>query len=240
MTRGRAASLAPERLGARTSADANRRTLPLWCDHLRGGGRSRDDRHLPLHRLPRAHRDGVPGDGEGSGRAFRPSREADDLREDGGQRPEASARVLPDVRLADLRDVGGESDGVQPPARDDPPAEGVRTSKDDLVRFCPALVDGPRRTRSRAPRASALTPVRAGASWRPIRIEQVAQGKECDAEGSARQVDVVSRASLEPPPHRREPVERFEEVSQDDHDEASRANELQVRAERPRPRDSDE
>ena len=66
-------------------------------------------------------------------------------------------------------------------------------------------------------------------------IEQVTHGKECDTEGSARQVKVMSPASLETPPHRREPVGGLEDVSQYDHDETSRANELQVRADRPSP-----
>ena len=48
----------------------DRRTLPLWPDHLRGGSRSDDAHHLPLYRLPNAHRLGVPHKYPRAGPAF--------------------------------------------------------------------------------------------------------------------------------------------------------------------------
>src|SRR5262249_45757965 len=104
-----------------------------------------------------AHRDGVPGDGEGAGGAVRPAREADGLPEDCRQRPEARARVLPDLRHADLRDVAREPDCVQSPPRDHPPAEGIPAAEADLVRVRPALVDERRGARPRGARPAAVT-----------------------------------------------------------------------------------
>src|SRR5439155_3524075 len=54
-----------------TKTHENRRTLPLRPDHLRSGGRSHGAHHLPLHRLPNAHRLGVPHKYPCAGRAFR-------------------------------------------------------------------------------------------------------------------------------------------------------------------------
>ena len=57
-------------LGYTGDTQEDRRILPLWRDHLRGGGRSRCAQHLPLHRLPKALRLGLSYKYSGTRRAF--------------------------------------------------------------------------------------------------------------------------------------------------------------------------
>src|SRR5215510_10405779 len=63
----------------------NRRRMPLRNDHHRRRGRSRENRDLPLHRLPDRHRLGLPRLGSGAGHVIPDVRRAHHLPQDHGR-----------------------------------------------------------------------------------------------------------------------------------------------------------
>ena len=58
-------------------------------------------------------------------------------------------------------------------------------------------------------------------------MKQVSQREKREAENRAPQVEVVADAIPRAPVHRRKQAERFEDVSENDNDQASRAKQLQ-------------
>ena len=113
----------------------SRRRLPLRPHPLRGRGRPRQGRDLPLHGLPDAVGLGLPhrrADERGHLQAA--VGRAQGLRQDRRERQQAGADVLPGLRLADLLGArGGRRQGGRPARRHHPPARPAGPERPVLV-----------------------------------------------------------------------------------------------------------
>ena len=89
--------------------------------------------HLSLHRLPDSIGNRVSGERTGDQGKFSVDGKSQDLREDGGERRQACAGVLPRVRHADLCNGSGEPANIQHPRRYGAATGGVATKITRMV-----------------------------------------------------------------------------------------------------------